>query len=121
MQFVIRITCPDGVLESELAKEEQTKEDLIASFRELAGEVSPDIPGLTCEVEVIDTPPQDYQQRVMSERTELEDRRAKLLAFLPTQLCKSLPVAEQERLHQQLVFMSGYSNILRERIAAFAP
>lgn len=62
---------------------------------------------------------QPHQQRVVAERIELDDRRAKLWAFMSSETYKSLPMLEQIRLGYQLKVMSQYSDILAERIAAF--
>lgn len=60
-----------------------------------------------------------HQQRVVDERQELEDRINKLRAFIPTDLCMSLPFAERARLARQLKIMLEYSEVLAERIEAF--
>lgn len=61
-----------------------------------------------------------HQQRVVDEKSELDVRITKLRAFLPTDLCLSLPLDERSRLKRQLDVMEEYSGILGERIAAFA-
>lgn len=63
---------------------------------------------------------QPYQQRVVQEEHELNERTEKLTAFLDSQ--KSVQVVkadELDRLHRQLIVMRAYRAILRERIAAF--
>jgi hypothetical protein len=62
-----------------------------------------------------------HQQRVVDERAELDDKRAKLLAFFDTTIFAGLDEAEQSRLRQQMHAMACISAILDERIAAFAP
>lgn len=62
---------------------------------------------------------QPHQQRVVDEKSELDDRHAKLLAFFGSPIYASLSADEQARLSQQAYFMSAYSGVLGERIAAF--
>jgi hypothetical protein len=61
-----------------------------------------------------------YQERVVAEKTALDDKVADLSAFI--EHCDSfihLDSHEQNRLERQLVIMMEYSKILEERIAAF--
>lgn len=60
-----------------------------------------------------------YQERVVAEKAELDERRAKLVAFLASPAVGVITMPEQERLHQQAVTMGVYSDILRERIEAW--
>lgn len=61
-----------------------------------------------------------HQQRVVDEKAELDDNLAKLDAFIATSpVFRGLDAAEQHRLRQQSMAMTGYSHILGERIAAF--
>ena len=62
-----------------------------------------------------------HQERVVTEKTELDDKRSKLTAFIGSDLYRSLDATEQSRLNRQLEAMTLYANILGERIAAFAP
>lgn len=62
---------------------------------------------------------QPYQQRVLDEKSELDEKRAKLTAFKDTPIFAGLPDEEKERLTRQLSCMTEYSEILAERIAAF--
>jgi hypothetical protein len=64
---------------------------------------------------------QPHQERVIAERAELDQRLGKLLKFLDTDLFFVLDPAEQARMHRQAQLMSGYSDVLGERIAAFTP
>lgn len=65
---------------------------------------------------------QPHQERVATEKTELDSRRTKLCAFIGTnEAYRALDEMEQSRLNRQLEAMTLYSNILGERIAAFAP
>lgn len=61
----------------------------------------------------------EYQQRVIDEKTELDGRLEKLKAFVPTDKFKSLATDEQDRMILQSRAMGDYSEILRQRIAAF--
>jgi len=63
---------------------------------------------------------QPHQQRVVDEKTELDDKREKLGAFIQTNpIFGKLDEAERERLVRQHSCMTEYSDILGERIAAF--
>jgi hypothetical protein len=62
---------------------------------------------------------QPHQQRVVAEKTELDEKLAKLDAFGRTPLFASLPADEQGRLNRQHSLMEQYSAVLGERIAAF--
>ena len=63
---------------------------------------------------------QPHQQRVVDEKSELDERRSKLLAFLNTDLFRSLDQAERDRLRTQHSVMGVYSEILHQRISAFS-
>ena len=61
-----------------------------------------------------------YQQRVVDEKNELEDKLGKLIEFIeesPT--FPRLPDDEKNRLRRQKDSMKNYSDVLEERIAAF--
>lgn len=61
-----------------------------------------------------------HQQRVIDEANELQDRLTKLGAFIQNSpIFESLDSAEQDRLKRQMLPMSEYLGILRERISAF--
>ena len=62
---------------------------------------------------------QPHQQRVVDEKTELDEKITKLRAFFDNPIYKSLLIDEQERLDRQLQYMLDYSEVLGERIAAF--
>jgi hypothetical protein len=64
---------------------------------------------------------QPHQQRVVDEKASLDDKLTKLRQFFGSAIFSALPDAEQSRLRTQQVAMSTYSDILGERIAAFAP
>ena len=60
-----------------------------------------------------------HQQRVIDEKTELDDKISRLSPFLEGETFKTLSEAEQVRLKIQLSIMKVYSNILEERIEHF--
>ena len=62
-----------------------------------------------------------YQERVVTEKTELDDKLSRLRPVVVSDKFKSLPPAEQERMERQLGLMEKYSEVLGERIAAFRP
>ena len=62
---------------------------------------------------------QAHQQRVVDEKTELDGKIAKLVAFYDTPIYAGLDEAERVRLSRQGQVMSDYSDILGQRIAAF--
>ena len=65
---------------------------------------------------------QAHQQRVVDEKSELDGRLTKLLAFIDGgqgTTFKSLNEPERERLCRQGAVMREYSDILADRIAAF--
>jgi len=64
---------------------------------------------------------QEYQHRVVQEKADLDEKIAKLNAFLGTQdFFKIVPdAAERSRLTSQYGAMTEYSRILGERIENF--
>ena len=60
-----------------------------------------------------------HQQRVVDEKTELDERLTKLIAFFNSQIFSGLPTDEQDRMKRQADHMTNYSVVLGERIAAF--
>lgn len=62
-----------------------------------------------------------HQQRVVDERAELDERLQKLMTFTCTPTFAALPGPERDRLAKQADTMAKYSEILGERIEAFAP
>lgn len=61
-----------------------------------------------------------HQQRVVDEKTELDDKIDKLKKFILLKpVFKNLSVAEQSWLHIQLYHMQQYSVVLGERINSF--
>lgn len=63
---------------------------------------------------------QPYQQRVVEEKTRLDERLLKLRAFLNDESTRdSVGEAEWDRLTEQEYHMQGYSDALAERVRAF--
>lgn len=60
-----------------------------------------------------------YQERVIAEKKELDEKRERLTAFTFTKAFESLDDDEKERLNRQHAIMERYSDVLGERIAAF--
>lgn len=61
----------------------------------------------------------EYQQRVVDEKAELDDRLEKLCLFSNSRTFAGLPIAEQERLNTQRHLMCMLSAVLGARIANF--
>ena len=61
----------------------------------------------------------EYQNRVILEKRELDEKLNKLKIFVDIDLFKELNVGEQARLRFQLICMKAYSDILYDRINAF--
>ena len=62
---------------------------------------------------------QPHQERVVTEKKELDEKIDKLVAFLAGKTFSTLAEDEQMRLIDQKNVMQQYSEILRARIAAF--
>lgn len=62
---------------------------------------------------------QPFQQRVVDEKKELDEKIAKLKAFWDNPVFPTLPEVERVRLERQFDVMEEYSSILAERIANF--
>lgn len=60
-----------------------------------------------------------HQERIVTEKNELDEKRGKLTAFIGGDTYRTLDQVEQSRLNRQLEAMTLYSNILGERIVAF--
>lgn len=60
-----------------------------------------------------------HQERVINEKSELDDKIGKLVPFLKTRIFAGLPEEEKDRLSRQIGVMQQYSDILNERISAF--
>jgi hypothetical protein len=59
------------------------------------------------------------EDRVRAERDALVGKIEVLEAFRSTSIYRGLPEAERDRLTAQLMFMRGYAEMLRQRIAGF--
>jgi hypothetical protein len=64
---------------------------------------------------------QPFQERVVAELKDLDDKISKLQVFIHGGMFNALPSQEQERMTQQLSYMQGYSSVLKQRIEAFTP
>lgn len=62
---------------------------------------------------------QPYQQRVVTEKTELDIKIQALTDFTKKSTFNDVEHGEQRRMFRQLVAMQDYSRILGERITAF--
>lgn len=61
-----------------------------------------------------------YQQRVVDEKAELDDKLGKLTKFIePNPIFDGLPIEDKELLCRQAGVMREYSIILGSRIARF--
>ena len=63
--------------------------------------------------------PAYFRDRVRKERDELKVKFDALAVFAKSEKFLALPIAEQERMHQQAEAMQDYLNALNDRIAAF--
>jgi hypothetical protein len=61
----------------------------------------------------------EHQQRVITERADLDARRERLARFIGSATFDGLDPAERGRLTRQASIMADYSAVLDERIAAF--
>ena len=62
-----------------------------------------------------------YQQRVVSEKAELDDRLGKLNTFLDTSTFNAMHNDERARMIRQHYHMVELSKVLGERVDAFLP
>lgn len=62
---------------------------------------------------------QDFQERVVKEKDDVDTRLAALVNFFGTPTYGALRRFEQVALSRQLVAMTEYSSVLEERISAF--
>jgi hypothetical protein len=60
-----------------------------------------------------------WQQRVVTEKAELNEKIGNLAAFLASETFGELDEAERARLTRQLELMTQYRSVLTERIAAW--
>ncbi len=61
----------------------------------------------------------EFQQRVVDEKSELDDKLGKLTRFIGTGSFNKLSMNEQRRMERQREIMMQYSHILGERIYEF--
>lgn len=62
-----------------------------------------------------------YQERVIGEKKQLDDKLFRLGQFILDSGCYNLlPIEEVQRLNRQMKAMEDYSDVLGERIAAFS-
>lgn len=62
---------------------------------------------------------EEFQERVVTEKRELDEKLARLRAFIGSERLAGVAEAERSRLNRQFIAMTKYSDILGERIAAF--
>ena len=62
---------------------------------------------------------QPHQQRVVDEKSELDEKIGKLEKFFDGPVFGALEGVEQRRLSAQFGYMKAYSCVLAERISAF--
>jgi len=60
-----------------------------------------------------------HQERVVTEKKELDEKRVKLGTFIDGKTFQTLPQEERDRLMEQAIIMESYSNVLGRRILAF--
>jgi hypothetical protein len=60
-----------------------------------------------------------HQERVVTEKKELDEKRVKLEEFIDGSVFPTLPQEERDRLMEQAVIMESYANVLGRRILAF--
>lgn len=63
---------------------------------------------------------QSHQERVVTEKAQLDEKITKLASFATGSIFATLSVDERDRLNRQLTIMSNYSEVLGQRIAAFS-
>ncbi len=61
----------------------------------------------------------DWQQRVVNEKRELDEKKAALLAFFDKPAYAALPTEDRILLIAQHTHMKAYSDVLGTRIARF--
>lgn len=62
---------------------------------------------------------EDWQQRVIDEKKELDDRLERLNAFLSSPKVNEIELLQKDLMSRQAGYMSAYSLTLRDRIEAF--
>lgn len=66
-----------------------------------------------------DTGLKPHQIRVLGEKAELDDKRAKLIAFIQSPFFENVEASERAHLTRQITIMDDYSAVLGERICEF--
>ena len=61
----------------------------------------------------------DYRHRVVSEKSELDEKIKNLQELMETDIYKGLRLLERRCLYRQVRVMELYSDILEERITSF--
>lgn len=64
---------------------------------------------------------QAHQERVVTEKAELDGKIERLKTFTASEMFQTLHPEERGRMVRQLEIMQQYSSVLAERIAAFPP
>lgn len=68
---------------------------------------------------MITTSLQPWQERVIEEKAELDNKLMKLIEFLKSDAFQDLPLVNIRCLRRQRMVMELYSDILNERISLF--
>jgi hypothetical protein len=60
-----------------------------------------------------------FKERVWEEKNQLDEKMARLNAFIDSESLKAIPQSDQYLLHKQSAAMLQYSRVLAERINNF--
>lgn len=60
-----------------------------------------------------------HQQRVVDEKSALDEKIGKLVAFMDSDASQVLSLSEEDDLEEQLEHMQKYSDVLERRISKF--
>ena len=60
-----------------------------------------------------------HQQRVVDEKTSLDEKISKLISFMESDASSVLSLSEEDDLEEQLGYMEKYSEVLGRRISKF--
>ena len=61
-----------------------------------------------------------HQQRVVDEKTSLDEKISKLISFMESDASSVLSLSEEDDLDEQLEYMDKYSEVLERRISKFS-
>jgi len=61
-----------------------------------------------------------HQQRVVDEKSALDEKISKLVAFMDSDASEVLSLTEEDDLEEQLGYMEKYSEVLERRISKFS-